>query len=155
MIAGAIKRLFRPAPPAASEVVVIDQGAYYDVLARRQQRWREDEEDTEREQERIAYLVWEWARDVVRDRGKRPLPAKLPRTGVVRDWLNGLYVQELFALANSDGWSIRHHIYAGALIEGVRRVQPLAEAELRFPEPKISTEDVFRGSSSGDGPRRR
>ena len=83
------------------------------------------------------------------------MPPKLPRAGVLRQWLNGLCVQELFALANSNGWAIKHHIYVGALIEGVRRVQPLAEAELRFPEPKISTEGMFRGSSSGGGPRRR
>jgi hypothetical protein len=48
--------------------------------------------------------------DVVPYRSKRPMPAKLPRTGVVRDWLKGLQVQEIFALAQADGWSIKHHI---------------------------------------------
>jgi hypothetical protein len=80
--------------------------------------------------------------------------AKLPRTGVVREWLDGLHVQEIFALSKSDGWSIQHHIYADALIAGVRRVQKLPPAELRFPARRISDEDVGRAGGGG-GPRRR
>lgn len=154
MILESILRIFRPAP-AAPDAVVIDQGAYYDALKRKQQRWQEDEEEEERHRERVAFLVWEWARDVVRSRSKQPMPPKMPRDVLLRAWLNGLCVQELFVLANSDGWAIKHHIYVGALIEGVRRVQPLPEAELRFPAPVIATEEMFRDRASGGGPRRR
>jgi hypothetical protein len=154
MVIESIKRLFVRPQPEPVEKTVIDQGAYYDSLARRQRRWREDEEEAERQRQRIASMVWEWARDTVSKRSKLPLPAKLPRVGVVREWLDGLAVQEIFALAKSDGWSIQHHIYAGALIAGVRRVQKLPPAEIRFPAPKISDEDVGR-SVGGGGPRRR
>jgi hypothetical protein len=136
-----------------NDALVIDQGIYFDVLQRRQQRWREDEEEEGRQRQRIAYMVWDWARDVVRYRCKRPLPAKLPRAGVVREWLDGLHVQEIFALAQADGFSIMHHIYSDIRIDGVRRVQPLPVAELRFPVPKIAQDDVGRAGAGG-GPRK-
>lgn len=154
MIIESIKRLFSTPQPAPVEKVTVDQGAYYDALERKSRRWREDEEEAERQRQRIASMVWEWARDTVRYRCKRPLPAKLPRAGVVREWLDGLHVQEIFALANADGWSIQHHIYAAALIEGVRRVQKLPPAELRFPALAIPNDDAGRGGGGG-GPKRR
>jgi hypothetical protein len=153
VIIEAIKRLFRTAPqPAAPDTIVVDQAAYYDSLDRRQQRWREDEEEAERQRLRIAFVVWEWARDVVRYRCKRPLPPVLPRTGVVREWLDGLYVQEIFALSNADGYAIMHHVYGDDAITNVRRVQKLPASELRFPEPKAE-QDTGRPGAGG-GPRR-
>lgn len=150
MIIDIIRRLLRvPVPPDA---VVIDQVSYFDSLARRQQRWREDEEEAERQRQRIAYMIWEWARDVVRKRTKLLLPPKLPR-GEVRIWLDGLYVQEIFALSQADGFAIMHHIYSDIRIDGVRRVQKLPPAELRFPAPKSEQDDGSRGA--GGGPRRR
>lgn len=149
----AILRLFRtPAPAAESETIVIDQGAYFDALRRRQRDWEESERIADREQERIAYVVWDWTRDVIRYRNKIPLPVKLPRTGVVRVWLDGLHVQEIFALSKSDGWSIRQHLYGNARIAGVRRVQKLPPAALRFPAPRIADDIV--GRAAGGGPRR-
>ena len=151
-----IKRLImRPHPqPAPVEKTIIDQRSYYDALDRKSRRWREDEEEAERQRQRIASMVWEWARDVVRKRSKLPLPAKIPRADVIRDWLDGLAVQEIFALSKADGWQVKHHIYGNALIDGVRRVQKLPLAEIRFPAPKISDEDVGRAGGGG-GPRRR
>jgi hypothetical protein len=99
-------------------------------------------------------VVWEWARDTIRNRCKRPLPSKLPRADVIRDWLDGLTVQEIFALSKSDGWSIQHHIYADALIAGVRKVQKLPPADIRFAARKIADEDVGRAGGGG-GPRKR
>jgi hypothetical protein len=152
MIIDILRRLLRILVPAPPDALVIDQGVYFDVLQRRQQRWREDEEEEERQRQRIAYMVWDWARDVVRYRCKRPLPAKLPRAGVIREWLDGLHVQEIFALAQADGFLIMHHIYSDIRIDGVRRVQPLPAAELRFPAPKIEQDDGRRGA--GGGPRK-
>jgi hypothetical protein len=151
-----IKRLImRPHPqPAPVEKTIIDQRSYYDALERKSRRWREDEEEAERQRQRIAGMVWEWARDTIRYRSKRPLPAKLPRAGDVREWLDGLHVQEIFALSKADGFSIQHHIDAGALIAGVRRLQKLPPAEIRFPARKIADEDVGRAGGGG-GPRRR
>jgi hypothetical protein len=154
MIIETIKRFFRPAPQrVAPDTAVVDQGAYFDSLRRRQQRWQEDEEEEERQRQRIAYMVWEWSRDVVRKRTKLPLPARLPRNDVVRDWLNGLYVQEIFALSRADGFLIVHHIYSDIRIEGVRRVQKLPESTLRFLAPKA--EPDFSRPGSGGGPRRK
>ena len=149
-----MRRLLRIRVPvsAPNDAVVIDQGVYFDTLANRQRRWREDEEEAERQHQRVACMVWDWARDVVRYRYKRQMPAKLPRAGVVREWLDGLFVQEIFALAQADGFLIMHHIYSDIQIDGVRRVQPLPAAELRFPAPKIEQDDGRRGA--GGGPRK-
>jgi hypothetical protein len=154
MIIEILRRLLRvpvPAPPDA--VVYIDQGVYFDSLALRQKRWREDEEEEERQRLRVAYMIWEWARDVVRKRTKLPLPAKLPRNDVVRDWLDGLWVQEIFALSQADGGEILEHIYGSERITNVRIVQKLPVSTLRFPAPKA--EPDFSRPGSGGGPRRK
>jgi hypothetical protein len=152
MIIETIKRFFgtahQPAPP---ETVIVDQGAYFDSLKLRQQRWQEDEEEEERQRQRVAYMVWEWARDVVRKRTKLPLPPKLPRNDVVRDWMNGLFVQEIFALSKSDGFAIMHHIYSDIRIENVRPVQKLPESALRFPAPQPEPDCSRPGASGGPG----
>jgi hypothetical protein len=148
-----LRRLLRIPVPAPHDAVVIDQAAYFDSLKLRQQRWREDEEEAERQRLRVALMVWEWARDVIRKRTKLPLPPKMPRNDVVRDWMNGLVVQEIFAMAQSNGFAIMHHIYGVDRIDGVRRVQPLPEATLKFPAPKIAPEDGG-AAGGGGGPRR-
>ena len=152
MIIAILRRLLRVPVPAPPDAVVIDQGAYFDSLKLRQQRWREDEKEAELQRMRVALMVWEWARDVVRYRCKRPLPPKLPRAGVVRDWLDGLWVQEIFALSQSNGGEILDHIYGDERIINVRRVQPLPPAELRFPASKAEQDDGSRGG--GAGPRK-
>lgn len=153
MIIDIVRRLLHVPVPAPPDAVVIDQSVYFDSLEERQQRWRDDEEEEERQRVRVAYMVWEWARDVVRKRTKVPLPPKLPRNDVVRDWMNGLWVQEVFALSNADGFSIMHHIYSDIRLEGVRRVQMLPESTLRFPAPK--PEPDFSRPGAGGGPRRK
>jgi hypothetical protein len=132
-----VRRLLHVPVPAPPDAVVIDQSVYLE----------------ERQRVRVAYMVWEWARDVVRKRTKVPLPPKLPRNDVVRDWMNGLWVQEVFALSNADGFSIMHHIYSDIRLEGVRRVQMLPESTLRFPAPK--PEPDFSRPGAGGGPRRK
>jgi hypothetical protein len=148
-----LRRLLRFPVTAPPDAVVIDQGVYFDSLELRQQRWREDEEEEERQRLRVAMMVWEWARDVVRYRCKRPLPPKLPRAGVVRVWLDGLLVQEIFALSQADGFAILHHIYGSDRITNVRVVQALPVSRLRFPA--LKPEPDFSRPGSGGGPRRK
>jgi hypothetical protein len=137
---------FRPPPP--DDKVVIDQSFYYDSLERSQERQRLLEKD----RERVACIVLTWATHTVVDRIKKPMPSKLPRAGVVRQWLDGLNVQEIFVLSNVGHYEIWQHIYGADRIPGVRKVQPLPPAVLNFPPPK-KVDDQGRPGAGG-GPRK-
>jgi hypothetical protein len=149
-----IKRLFLGSPAPSRDAVVIDQASYFDSLKVRQQRWREDDEAEARGRLRAALMIAEWARDTNRKRMKIPLPTKLPRDAVLRAWLEGLWLQEIFLLSKSpDGYAIRDHIYGDERIGGVRVVQVLPESVLRFPMSKIADDDTGRAGSGG-GPKK-
>jgi hypothetical protein len=143
----------KPAEPR--DAVVIDQAAYYDSLERRQKEWRESERIIAKERELVARSVWSWACGNVSDRCKRPLPPGLPRNSDLREWMNGLNVKEIFAISQSDSFAVWNHIYSDNLIEGVREVQPLPEAILRFPPRAPVVDERFSASGGGGGPRRR
>jgi hypothetical protein len=147
-----IKRLFLGSPVPSRDAVVIDQSAYFDSLKVRQQRWREDEEAEAKGRLRTALMIAEWARDTIRKRMKISLPTKLPRDAVLRAWLEGLWLQEIFLLSKSpDGYAIRDHVYGDERIAGVRVVQMLPKSVLRFPMSKI---DDDSRPGSGGGPRK-
>lgn len=138
---------------AERDAVIVDQAAYYDSLERRQRDWRESARVLKKSREQTAHAVWSWASGTVNDRSKRPLPPKLPRTGDIRAWLDGLNVKEIFAIAQTDSFAVWNHIYSDNLIEGVHEVQPLPPAILRFPPRKPVVDEFFAGG--GGGPRRR
>ena len=57
-------RVFGAKAPV-QEATVIDQQAYFDLLERRQKRWLDDIREREADRNRIAVIVWTWARDCV------------------------------------------------------------------------------------------
>jgi hypothetical protein len=132
-----------PAPP--DDVVVVDQDPYYASLARSRERQRLIEKD----RERIAAICLTWATHTVAERIKKPMPSKLPRSGVVSQWLDGLNVTEIFVLSQVSHYEIRQHIYGDERIHGVRKVQPLPPAVLKFPPPKPPQDDGARASGGG------
>ncbi|MET4347049.1 hypothetical protein ABIC08_007734 [Bradyrhizobium sp. RT9b] len=115
---------------------VIDQQAYYDLLERRQKRWIDDMREREADRDRIAVIVWTWARDCVNFDAQRPLPTEsVP--GEIKSWLFGLLEREVMALASSNDYRIRSHLFDNDQIAGVGKVQRLPrQAGLRFPKPQ-------------------
>ena len=147
------RRLWSFGSPVPTDMAVIDQGSYFDSLEDRQRRLRETTAVLEHERQRVVLAVWAWARDTVTNRNKGPLP-KLPRSIPLASWLDGLSIQEIFHLSQSDAFSIWHHIYGDDRVAGVRAVQQLQKAVLYFPAPKPPKPDPERDRASGGGPRR-
>ena len=107
-------------------------------------------------QQKTAVAVWQWAVGTVSDRERRPLPAHLPHSIPLRKWMLGLDVKELFALAQSDAWSVWHHIYSPSAhtIHGVPAVSDLEPCSLKWPRPPSPSKDAFhKGSSGGIRPK--
>src|ERR1700738_5118571 len=97
-----IRRLlgFRPQPP--DDRVFIDQRSYYDGLERR----REQVRLLGKGRERGWTIVLARPCHTVTDRIKHPMPSRLPR-GVIREWLDGLNVTEIFVLSTAGIYAIR------------------------------------------------
>jgi hypothetical protein len=148
-----LRRLRSFGSPMPTDLAVIDQGSYFDSLEERQRRLRESAEMLERDRQRVALAVWAWARHTVTDRNKGPLP-RLPRSIPLASWLDGLSIQEIFNLSQSDALSIWHHIHGDDRVAGVRAVQQLQKAVLYFPTRKPPKPDPERDRASGGGPRR-
>lgn len=129
-------RVFGAKAPV-QEATVIDQQAYYDLLERRQKRWLDDVREREADRDRIAVIVWAWARDCVNFDDQRTLPTeRVP--GEIKSWLFGLVAREVMALAGSNDCRVRGHLFDNDPIAGVRKVQRLPrEAGLQFPKPQM------------------
>lgn len=117
------------------EATAIDQDAYLDQPDRRQKRLIEDAREREADRDRIAVIVWTWARDCVNFGEQRPLPtAAVP--SAIKSWIFGLVAQEVMVLASANDRLIGRHMYDNAPIAGVRAAQRLPrQPELRFPKP--------------------
>lgn len=129
---------------------VIDVRPYADSL----KRLREDELALAKSQDRVAGLVRAWARECVNGRYKAPMPTKLPRDRgeIIRSWLNGLGLQEIYELSKCDRFFVLHHIYGEERIIGVRDVQYLPPLTLVFPPPVIAV-DPQSAIGAGGGPK--
>ncbi len=145
MILELLRRLRSFGSPMPTDVAIIDQGSYFESLKDRQRRVRDSTAMLERERQRVALAVWAWARDTVTNRNKGPLP-RLPRSIPLASWLDGLSIQEIFHLSQSDAFSIWHHIYGDDRVAGVRAVQQLQKASLYFPAPKPPKPSTARKS---------
>ena len=129
--------------------VVIDQASHYDAMEARCRRIRETERAIEKERERIALTVGSWARDTVYNRQRAAVPRSVRRD--VAAWLPGLNAQEIINLSIASAFDVRHHIFGDERIAGVRKVQPLPDAVLIWPRPRLVADPDERGA--GGGPR--
>jgi hypothetical protein len=134
----------------ADDRVVIDQASHYDAMEARCRRSRDTERAIEKERECIAQTVGSWARDTVYNRQRAAIPRSVRRD--VAAWLPGLGAQEVMNLASASAFDVRHHIFGEELIAGVRSVQPLREAVLIFPKPRLVA-DPQSERGAGGGPR--
>jgi hypothetical protein len=135
---------------AADDRVVIDQQSYYDALEFNQNRIDALDRAVAREQERIALVVGAWARDTVRHRARVIIPRIVGRA--IAAWLPGLTATEIMYVSNAGAFGIRHHLFGTDRIAGVRHVQPLPEAVLVWPRPKLVA-DPQSDRGAGGGPR--
>lgn len=119
---------------AVQEATIIDQQAYFDLLERRQKRRADDLREREADRDRIAVVVWTWARDCMHFDEQRPLAtAAVPSE--VKSWVFGLVAREVMVLAGSNDCRIRSHMFDNDPIAGVRKVQRLPrQAGLHFPK---------------------
>jgi hypothetical protein len=134
----------------ADDRVVIDQASHYDAMEARFLRIRDTERAIEKERERISQTVGSWARDTVYNRQRAAIPRSVRRD--VAAWLPGLGAQEVMNLASASAFDVIHHIFGEELIAGVRTVQPLPEAVLIFPKPRLVA-DPQSERGAGGGPR--
>jgi hypothetical protein len=130
--------------------VVIDQKSHYDRMEANCRRLRALDLAVEKEQQRIAVTVGSWARDTVSNRARAVIPRIVLRDAAT--WLPGLCAEQIMTLARASAFDVRHHIFGDDRISGVRPVQPLPEAVLIWPRPKLVADpDNERGA--GGGPR--
>jgi hypothetical protein len=129
---------------------VIDVQPYADSL----KRLREDQLAVAKSQDRVAGLVRAWARECINGRYKAPLPTRMPRDHgeIIRSWLNGLGLQEIYELSKCDRFFVLHHIYGDEQIIGVRDVQHLPPLTLVFP-PLVLVVDPQSAVGAGGGPK--
>jgi len=134
----------------ADDRVVIDQKSHYDAMEANCRRIRALELAIEKERKRIALTVGSWARDTVYNRERAAIPRSVRRD--VAAWLPGLNADEIMNLARASAFDVRHHIFGDERIAGVRRVQPLPEALLIWPKPRLVA-DPQSERGAGGGPR--
>lgn len=144
-----LQRLFGRSA-ASPDRSVIDMTPYRDSV----KKLREDELAVAKSRERVAGVVRAWAGECISCRCKAPLPTRLPRdcSEVIRSWLDGLGLQEIYELSKVDRFYVLHHIYGDERIVGVRDVQPLPPIVLVFPPPVIVA-DPQADRSAGGGPK--
>jgi hypothetical protein len=145
-----LKHLFAR-PTTADDRVVIDQKSYYDGLEENCRRIRALELAVEKDRGGMAIAVGSWARDTVSKRARAVIPRTVRRD--VAAWLPGLAAEEIMNLARAAAFDVRHHIFGDDRIAGVRKVQPLPEAMLIWPKPRLIV-DPKDERGSGGGPRR-
>ena len=102
----------------------------------------------------VARSIAAWARDTIDKRCRQPLPFMMPRSIPIMVWLPGLSNAELSNLKSADTFEIVDHVFRGRLIPGVRAVQPLEEAILKFPPRIAPPEERERYAGGGGGPRK-
>ncbi|MCC8962473.1 hypothetical protein H8A95_09140 [Bradyrhizobium sp. Pear76] len=133
--------------------VAIDLDAVYRESERREQARATFRRELDLEQRRTSMQVGSWATVTVSQRTRADTPPRMRRE--ILEWLAGLTAQEVFNLSKVGRERIRAHIYAGVLIAGVRRVQPLPPCSLNFPAPVSPVQDLReRDGSGGIRPKR-
>jgi hypothetical protein len=144
------KGMFARRSAADDDRVVIDQKSYYDEMEANCRRIRALDLAIEKEQERIAVTVGSGTRDTVSKRSRAVIPRIVLRD--VAAWLPGLFAEEIMALARAPAFDVKHHIFGSERIPRVRKVQPLPEAMLIWPKPRlVGDPNAERGA--GGGPR--
>ncbi|HEX7883579.1 MAG TPA: hypothetical protein VF499_12675 [Afipia sp.] len=132
--------------------VVIDLEAIYLESERREQAAAAFRRELDLEQRRTSMQVGSWATATVSERRRTAAPPRMRRK--ILEWLQGLTAQEVINLSKAARNDIRAHIYGGALVPGVRRVQPLPLCTLDFPAPVRPADNLReRGGSGGIRPK--
>jgi hypothetical protein len=126
-----------PEPP-----VIAPQSDWYDASRRRIADMHASDAAVAKEHYRVAQLVGAWATQTVLHRHRATFPRVVGRDGsAIALWLPGLNTAEIMKIAAAPTTDIDAHLFTENLILGVRKVQPLPEAILFWPRPKLNADD--------------
>jgi hypothetical protein len=130
--------------------IVIDQDAARREAERRLRADKDFRRAVAVEQKRTGMQIGAWAQQSVAARRKAPFPDRMRRQYPL--WLQGLSGQEITNLSKASREEIRRHVFAGELIPGVRRMQPLDAQDPVFPLPVLPAE-ILNDREGGGGKR--
>ena len=136
----------RPLPEGPAGLA--SQSAWYEASRRSLAATKTLNAAIAKDHHRIAQLVSTWATKSVSQRCRETFLRVVGRDGsAIAAWLPGLNTAEIMKIAAAPTVDIDAHLFTENLILGVRPVQPLPEAQLFWPRPKLKAD--------GDGEGRR
>jgi hypothetical protein len=129
------------APPPGPPVAIASQSDWYDASRRRIADMIASDANIAKERYRIAQLVSTWSTTTVSQRCRASFPRVVGRDGAaIAAWLPGLTTAEIMKIATAPTSDIELHLFTENSILGVRAVQPLPEAQLFWPRPKLKAD---------------
>ena len=137
---------FRPAPALPP----IDQQSYWDRVEGVRRRHAELDAAVAREKHARTSAVGSWAAECVSTRYRASFNPRIVGKDISA-WLPGLTSAEVRYIAQASAYDLRHHLFEGVTLMGVRRVQPLEECALIWPKPTLNPEQ--QSARSGGGPK--